>query len=149
MVVYGVALLSVCMLLGLYLGNMLGELLGVQANIGGVGIAILLLVTFIHFHGRRGGSSGNRPFKLHSDTAIGISFWSAMYIPIIVAMTAKQNVLAAVSAGPVALVAGVLSVVASFALIPVLTRWGQSAANKGSLGGNSEPDSNKQERENS
>ena len=35
MVVYGVALLSLCLLLGTYLGNVLGYLIGIDANVGG------------------------------------------------------------------------------------------------------------------
>jgi malonate transporter MadL subunit len=39
-------------------------------------------------------------------------------------MAAKQNVLAAVEGGPVALLAGALAVVVSCALVPVLSRIG-------------------------
>ena len=41
MIIYGVALLSVCLLLGLFLGNLLGAAIGVQANVGGVGMAMV------------------------------------------------------------------------------------------------------------
>ena len=44
MVIYGVALLAFCMLLGVILGELLGRLIGIEANIGGIGIAMLLLV---------------------------------------------------------------------------------------------------------
>ena len=44
MVIYGVALLSFCMLVGIFAGDLLGDLIGVQANVGGVGIAMLLLI---------------------------------------------------------------------------------------------------------
>ena len=44
MVIYGVALLSFCMLLGIVLGEFLGRLFGIDANIGGIGIAMLLLI---------------------------------------------------------------------------------------------------------
>ena len=44
MVIYGVALLSFCMLVGVFVGDILGNLIGVQANVGGVGIAMLLLI---------------------------------------------------------------------------------------------------------
>ena len=37
----------------------------------------------------------------------GVLYWSAMYIPIVVAMASTQNVVSAVSGGPVALLAGV------------------------------------------
>ncbi|MCZ6829126.1 MAG: malonate transporter subunit MadL [Gammaproteobacteria bacterium] len=51
MVIYGVALLSACTLTGLYLGELLGAAIGVQANVGGVGIAMLLLLVMVHFAG--------------------------------------------------------------------------------------------------
>ena len=35
MIIYGVALLSVCLLVGMYTGGLLGALLGVSANVGG------------------------------------------------------------------------------------------------------------------
>ena len=44
MVIYGVALLSGCLIAGLFCGQLLGRLIGVQANVGGVGIAMLLLI---------------------------------------------------------------------------------------------------------
>ena len=39
MTIYGVALLALCTLLGAFLGQGLGVLLHVKANVGGVGIA--------------------------------------------------------------------------------------------------------------
>ncbi|MBJ90344.1 MAG: malonate transporter subunit MadL [Woeseia sp.] len=114
MVIYGVALLSFCMLVGMYLGDMLGSLIGVQANVGGVGIAMLLLIVLANVK-RKG-------FQIGAVTEKGIHFWSAMYIPIVVAMAAKQNVIAALSSGWVAIVAGVAAVVISFGFIPVLDR---------------------------
>ena len=44
MIVYGVALLSACLILGMLLGEALGVVLNVEANVGGVGIAMLFLV---------------------------------------------------------------------------------------------------------
>jgi malonate transporter MadL subunit len=44
MVIYGVALLALCLLAGLFTGELLGQLIGVEANVGGVGIAMLLLI---------------------------------------------------------------------------------------------------------
>ena len=44
MVIYGVALLAFCMLVGIILGELLGRLIGIEANIGGIGIAMLLLI---------------------------------------------------------------------------------------------------------
>jgi malonate transporter MadL subunit len=116
MVIYGVALLSFCMLTGVFVGDILGDLIGVKANVGGVGIAMLMLIFLSNFSSHK--------FKLNPITESGIGFWSAMYIPIVVAMAAKQNVIAAVSSGWLAIVAGVAAVVASFAMIPVLARFG-------------------------
>ncbi len=116
MVIYGVALLALCYLSGVFLGEALGRLLGVDANVGGVGIAMLLLIVLSNLTSVQ--------LKLGDISATGISFWSAMYIPIVIAMAAKQNVLAAVSSGPMAILAGVAAVVASFLLIPLLSKLG-------------------------
>ena len=118
MVIYGVALLSVCLLAGMVAGTLIGDLIGVDANVGGVGIAMLLLIFLCNLSSEK--------FQLGPVTQTGIGFWSAMYIPIVVAMAAKQNVLAAVSNGWMAIVAGVTAVVASFLMIPVLARFGKT-----------------------
>ena len=115
--IYGVALLSFCMLMGVFLGDLLGEVIGVQANVGGVGIAMILLLVL--------SSLDSRELTLSPITEKGIGFWSAMYIPIVVAMAARQNVFSALSGGWMAIIAGVAAVAASFALIPVLAHFGQ------------------------
>lgn len=115
MVIFGVALLSVCMLAGVFLGDLLGQWIGVQANVGGVGIAMLLLIFL--------SSRTSVAWQLGPPTQSGIHFWSAMYIPIVVAMAARQNVIAAISSGWLAIIAGVAAVAASFALIPLLARF--------------------------
>jgi len=117
MVIYGVALLASCMLAGVFLGELLGRLIGVQANVGGVGIAMLLLLVLSNLSSHR--------FRLGPITQSGIQFWSAMYIPIVVAMAARQNVVAAVSGGWVAIVAGAAAVAAGLALVPLLARAGK------------------------
>ena len=116
MVVYGVALLSFCMLFGVYVGDLLGVAIGVEANVGGVGIAMLMLIILSNLSSHK--------FHLKPLTESGIGFWSAMYIPIVVAMAAKQNVIGAISSGWLAVIAGVSAVVISFALIPILSRLG-------------------------
>jgi len=120
-VIYGVALLSFCMLVGVFVGDLLGEAIGVQANVGGVGIAMILLLVLSNFD--------SRELKLSQITEKGIGFWSAMYIPIVVAMAARQNVFSALSGGWMAIVAGVAAVAASFALIPMLAHFGQGGQN--------------------
>ena len=121
MVIYGVALLSFCMLVGVFVGDLLGEAIGVQANVGGVGIAMILLLVLSNLD--------SRELKLSQITEKGIGFWSAMYIPIVVAMAARQNVFSALSGGWMAIVAGVAAVAASFALIPMLAHFGQGGQN--------------------
>lgn len=112
--IYGVALLAFCMLAGIFVGDILGQLIGVQANVGGVGIAMLLLIILSNLT--------HHKFSIGSATENGVHFWSAMYIPIVVAMAAKQDVLAAVSSGWMAIIAGVAAVAVSFAMIPLLDR---------------------------
>ena len=118
MLIYGVALLSTCLIIGMLAGQALGAALGIDANVGGVGIAMLLLVI----------ASNSARFKSLSSGAAaqGIQFWSAMYIPIVVAMAAQQNVAAAASGGLLAVAAGVAAVVVSFLLVPVISRIGSS-----------------------
>ena len=120
MVIYGVALLSFCMLVGIWAGDILGQLIGVEANVGGVGIAMLLLIVLSNLTHHR--------FRIGSATEHGVHFWSAMYIPIVVAMAARQNVAAAVDGGLLALLAGIAAVVVSFALVPILSKIGNSPA---------------------
>ncbi len=118
MIIYGVALLSVCLLAGKFIGDMIGRLIGIEANVGGVGFAMLLLIFAVNYL--------RKDLRLNQASQHGIAFWSAMYIPIVVAMAAQQNVVAALSGGPVAVLAGVLAVAASFALVPVISRIGRS-----------------------
>jgi len=117
MIIYGVAFLALCTLVGLFIGELLGKLLGVPANVGGVGIAMLLLIFIGSYLGKRG--------LIKPKSEQGVEFWSAIYIPIVVAMAAQQNVLGALSGGPMAILAGVVAVAASFAMVPLLDRIGQ------------------------
>lgn len=119
MVIYGVALLSFCMLVGVLAGEIIGELIGAEANVGGVGIAMLLLIVLTNL--------SKADFHLSEPTERGINFWSAMYIPIVVAMAARQDVVAAVSSGWMAIIAGFAAVAVSFACIPLLNRIGQGS----------------------
>lgn len=117
MVIYGVAILAICLLVGMLAGEGLGIFLGVEANVGGVGIGMLLLILLVDAAKKRG--------KLGEPTQNGMAFWGAMYIPIVVAMAASQNVVAAVGGGPVAIVAGVAAVLISFLLVPFLSKIGR------------------------
>jgi malonate transporter MadL subunit len=120
MVIYGVALLSACLIVGMLIGEALGVLLNVEANVGGVGIAMLFLVI----------ASNSSRFKslVEGASGRGIEFWSAMYIPIVVAMAARQNVVAAFEGGVLAIVAGVAAVIVSFALVPLISKLGTKSS---------------------
>lgn len=117
MIIYGVTLLAISSLLGLVLGDWLGALIGVKANVGGVGFAMIFLLGATDWLARRG--------KFTPASASGVTFWSLMYIPVVVAMAAQQNVLGAVKGGPLAFLAGATGVVASFSLVPLIARLGR------------------------
>lgn len=119
MAIYGTALLAICTLLGVLLGDALGVLLHVKANVGGVGLAMLLLIAAKIWLGRRG--------KLTPGIRLGVEFWAVMYIPIVVAMAAQQNVLAAVEGGPMVLLTGIAAVALCFVLVAVLGRMAGGA----------------------
>jgi malonate transporter MadL subunit len=133
MVIYGVALLALSYLFGLVLGDWLGVLIGVKANVGGVGFSMLFLIYFTERLTRLG--------KFQPASSSGVVFWSAMYLPVVVAMAAQQNVLGAIKGGPVALLAGVSGVVCSFALVPLIARMGRPPAPPApSIGPTNQPD---------
>lgn len=113
MVIYGVSLLAGCYLAGNIIGDVLGALLGVKANIGGVGFAMLLLIIISAWAQKKG--------LMKAPEEQGIKWWSAMYIPVVVAMSSIQNVAAALSGGVVAILSGILAVAICFLLIPVLS----------------------------
>lgn len=117
MKIYGVALLGICFLVGQFLGELLGNALGIDGNVGGVGFAMLLLMI------------GENKFKQHnllaSNSEKGILFWSAMYIPVVIAMSATQNVKAALSGGWVAVFVGIIGTGISFLCIPLIVKMGK------------------------
>ena len=73
---------------------------------------------------------GPRKVSIKPITAEGITFWNAMYIPIVIAMAAKQNVFAAISSGWLAICAGFLAVALSFLMIPILVRFSDKTDEK-------------------
>jgi len=116
-IVYGTTLLALCYLIGLFLGEALGRLIGVGTNVGGVGIAMLLLIAARIYLHRRG--------VMPRETEAGVGYWGAMYIPVVVAMAAQQDVVAALRGGPVALMAAVGAVLVCGGCIALLTRMGR------------------------
>lgn len=120
MIIYGTALLALCHLLGIFLGDLLGQLMGVKTNVGGVGIAMLLLICARLYMQRRE--------WMPQMTERGVEYWGAMYIPVVVAMAAQQDVVAALRGGPVALLAAVGSVVICAGVISLINRMESPAA---------------------
>jgi malonate transporter MadL subunit len=128
MVIYGTAILAFCHLLGIVLGDLLGRALGMTTNVGGVGIAMLLLIIMrlqLHQRGFLGTTSES-----------GVNFWGALYIPVVVAMAMQQNVVAALRGGPIALIAAVGAVVVcglSVSFINRLEPKGEAVSEVGNL----------------
>ena len=114
MIIYGTALLANCHLLGDYFGNTLGMLLGVKANVGGVAISMILLILSKELLAKKG--------YLPQGTQFGVLYWSGMYIPIVVAMSAGQNVVAALSGGMLGLIVSVASLIGTVLVIRYLNK---------------------------
>lgn len=114
MIIYGVAILAFCYTIGQLIGEFLGKLIGVDANVGGVGFAMLLLIFLSDWLHKKG--------NLDKSTENGILFWNQLYIPIVVAMSAVQNVKVAVSSGFIAILAGTIPVLICLACIPLLAK---------------------------
>ncbi|OTG92672.1 MULTISPECIES: malonate transporter subunit MadL [Acinetobacter] len=114
MIIYGTALLAICHLLGDYFGNTLGMLLGVKANVGGVAISMILLILSKELLAKKG--------YLPQGTQFGVLYWSGMYIPIVVAMSAGQNVVAALSGGMLGLIVSVASLIGTVLVIRYLNK---------------------------
>ena len=118
MKIYGVALLAFCFLAGKLIGNYLGVLIGLKSDVGGVGFAMLFLMLSYSYFKKKG--------YVKEMTVQGILFWSSMYLPIIIAMAATQNVKAAISQGPIAGFIGVVVTITGFLLVPLISKIGQS-----------------------
>ena len=114
MIIYVTALLAICHLLGDYFGNTLGMLLGVKANVGGVAISMILLILSKELLAKKG--------YLPQGTQFGVLYWSGMYIPIVVAMSAGQNVVAALSGGMLGLIVSVASLIGTVLVIRYLNK---------------------------
>lgn len=114
MLVYGVALLAGCFIIGQIVGQVLGRILNIDANVGGVGFAMLLLIFLQQWMHKKSW------FSPEMDS--GINFWNKMYIPVIVAMSSIQNVKAAFSSGLVAILSGIIPTVICFLLIPAIMK---------------------------
>lgn len=115
--IYSLTTLAVCMLLGKYIGTLLGTLVGINADVGGVGFAIILLLFVTN--------SKLFPFTKQQEFVQGMNFWKKMYIPVVVAMAASQNVYRILTSGIVAIVAGGAAVAVPFLFLFLIHKLGQ------------------------
>lgn len=114
MLIYGLALLSFSYLVGQWLGELLGKLIGINSNVGGVGFAMIILMLLKEFFERKG--------WWKPEVIAGIDFWNKLYIPVVIAMAASLNVKAAISSGNLAIIAGIIPVILAFAFFPLLMK---------------------------
>lgn len=110
--IYSLVTIALCMLLGKFIGTLLGNAVGIGADVGGVGFAILLMLLVTN--------SKKLNFTKRQDFIQGMNFWRKMYIPVVVAMAASQNVFRMLTSGMVAIVAGAAAVAFPFFLLYVI-----------------------------
>ncbi len=107
MLLYGVSVLSICIFAGVFTGDIPGQFTGLRAHAGGIGAATLLLLNLFTLHGQ--------VMKLGVPAETSANLCNVKNFPILVAMAAKQNVIAALSNGGMAIIAGVAAV--SYAIL--------------------------------
>ena len=115
MEIFGLGLVGVCMFVGTFIGDFLGKSMGIKGNIGGVGFAMLLLVFisgWLEDHGK----------PLTEGTKSGIKLLSGLYIPIVVAMSAIQDVVSAFNGGLLSFLAGGVATIGSLLLLPLIMK---------------------------
>lgn len=112
--IQGLAILSFSFLFGMWAGELLGTWLGIDANVGGVGFAMIFLLGIKEYLGKKG--------WWKSDFEFGIEFWNKLYIPVVIAMAASLNVKAALSSGTLAILAGIIPVLLAFWVFKLLIR---------------------------
>ena len=117
MEIYGLAILTALFLLGKTIGYGIGKLLNV-GDVGGVGWAMLFLIILIN--------TKYWKEKVSERTKTGIKFIGAIYVPIIVAMVLRSNVIGAFKGGFVSLLAGGIAVIGGLLLTPLLAKFVKS-----------------------
>jgi len=115
MEIIGMGFVAFFMLLGSFLGRILGQFIGTGGDVGGVGLAMLFMVLTVNYLENKG-----KMFKPRTEN--GIKFLSALYIPIIVAMAARLNVVGAINGGLVAILAGGVATIGAMFLVPLLSK---------------------------
>ena len=112
--IYGVALLALAYLLGQWMGEVLGYWIGIDANVGGVGFAMIILMLLKDWFTKK---------KLFThEMESGMDFWNKLYSPVVIAMAASLNVKSAVSAGTLAIAAGSIPVLLCFLVFPMIIK---------------------------
>lgn len=114
MIIYGLAILSFSYLVGQWLGELLGKIMGINSNVGGVGFAMLILILLKEVFERNG--------WWKPESIMGIDFWNKMYIPVVIAMAASLNVKSAISSGNLAILVGIIPVALGFIFFPFLIK---------------------------
>ncbi len=112
--IQGLALLSFSFILGMWTGELLGSWLGINANVGGVGFAMIFLLLSKEYLIQKG--------WWKSELEFGIEFWNKLYIPIVIAMAASLNVKSAISSGTLAIFGGILPVILAFGVFYLLIK---------------------------
>ncbi len=114
MIIYGTALLALCHLLGIFLGDLLGQALGVRPTSAAWASRCCC--------SSRRASTCNRKGILPKLTELGVEYWGAMYIPVVVAMAAQQDMVSALRGGPVALLSALAAVAVCAVVISLINR---------------------------
>ena len=112
--IYGVALLALAYLLGQWMGEALGFWIGIDANVGGVGFAMIILMLLKDWFTKKS--------LFTHEMESGMDFWNKLYIPVVIAMAASLNVKSAVSAGTLAIAAGSVPVLLCFLVFPMIIK---------------------------
>ena len=94
-----------------------------KTNVGGVGIAMLLLI-FARLYMQK-------TDRLPKLTELGVEYWGAMYIPVVVAMAATQDMVAALRGGPVAVLAAIGAAALCACVIAAINRTERSGRSAG------------------
>lgn len=115
MIIYGIALVSFCIIVGEFVGLFLGQLIGINIDVGGIGIAMILLIIISNVLSQKG-------YHFHELTETGIKMWSALYIPIFFAMTSKLNVYLAINSGFVPIIIALVTAFFMFVLVKYLIK---------------------------
>lgn len=117
----GLAILSFSFLLGMWFGELLGSTLGINANVGGVGFAMIFLLLIKEYFNKKG--------WWKTELEFGIEFWNKLYIPVVIAMAASLNVKSALSSGTLAILAGIIPVLLAFWVFKLLIKSFKSVSN--------------------